>query len=78
MATEIPGNIDVVRHGETGWLSPAEDAVGLALALRDALGDETERLRRGTAASILVRERHDMAHMLHATAALYEELATKR
>jgi len=78
VATEIPGNIDVVRHGETGWLSPAEDAVGLALALRDALGDETERLRRGTAASILVRERHDMAHMLHATAALYEELATKR
>lgn len=76
VATAIPGNIDVVRHGETGWLSPADDATGLALALRDALGDAGERLRRGRAASALVRERHDIMYMLQATAALYEELAT--
>ncbi len=52
-ATRISGSGELVRHGETGFLSPPEDADALARGLRELLGDARLRRRMGRAARIL-------------------------
>jgi glycosyltransferase involved in cell wall biosynthesis len=45
IASDIPGNTDLVRHGETGLLFPVGDACSLAARLRRVLSDQDERRR---------------------------------
>lgn len=48
VASNVGGHRELVRHGETGFLCPAGDAVALAQALEDALSRQAEwpRLRQ--------------------------------
>jgi glycogen synthase len=42
VASNVGGHRELVRHGETGFLCPAGDAVALAQALEDALSRQAE------------------------------------
>jgi glycosyltransferase involved in cell wall biosynthesis len=60
IATYIAGIPELVIDGVTGWLVPAGDEDGLALAIRRALDCPDERLTEmGRAARARVAERHD-------------------
>ena len=47
VATRVTGSQEVVVHGETGLLVPAQDPVALTGALADLLADPTRRARMG-------------------------------
>ena len=55
VATDVPGNRDMLRHGESAWLVPARHARALANGLVRVLGDETLRSRLGSMARERVR-----------------------
>jgi glycosyltransferase involved in cell wall biosynthesis len=57
IATRSLGPASIVDDGDTGWLVPANDARALATALRQAVDDPAERVRRGRAARRAVCER---------------------
>jgi len=54
IASDVGGNGEMVRHGEHGFLFPAEDAAALAATLSLALGDRTAlaQFRQATARRI--------------------------
>jgi glycosyltransferase involved in cell wall biosynthesis len=57
VAADVPGIREVVRHGETGWLT-ATDADALRVSLERVLGDATLRARLAGAARQHVVRRH--------------------
>lgn len=65
VAADVPGIRDLVRHGETGWLT-APDAGALRAALERVLGDATLRARLADAA-----RRHVVQH--HSTERVVEQ-----
>lgn len=50
LSVNTRGVPDIVRHGETGWLTVDDRPASLADPLRDLLGDEAERRRMADAA----------------------------
>lgn len=61
ITTFVAGIPELVRHGQDGWLFPAGDVEGLALAMRDCLQAPAETLAQmGLAAHARVLARHDM------------------
>jgi len=77
VATEIPGVVDLVRAGETGWLAPPADAASLAEAILRALGEPEECAQMAARARELVATEHTREKMLAALAEVYERLATE-
>lgn len=69
VATDVGGNREVVRHGETGALVPVGNAPALATAMFSLLTDP-ERARRMGAAG---RERVDADFNIDRTVAAYEQ-----
>jgi glycosyltransferase involved in cell wall biosynthesis len=65
VAADVPGIRDVVRHGESGWLT-ATDAGALRASLERVLGDATLRARLADAA-----RRHVVQH--HSTERVVEQ-----
>ena len=59
VATEIPGNTDIVEHGVTGLLIPAQDSNALANALRRLSSEPELGVHLGAAATDLVESRYD-------------------
>jgi glycosyltransferase involved in cell wall biosynthesis len=57
VATAVGGTVEVLEHGETGWLVPARAPEALAAALEDAIAHPAEARRRGAAAQRFARER---------------------
>lgn len=57
IASDIPGNRDLVRHGETGLLHPVHDPAALADVLAQALDDPALRRRLGGNARRAVADR---------------------
>ena len=60
VVTDVPGMREVVREG-CGAVVPAGDAVALATALVERLGDAAVAAREGSAARRAVEEHHDVA-----------------
>lgn len=61
ITTFVAGIPELVRHGQDGWLFPAGDVEGLAMAMRDCLQAPVETLAKmGLAAYARVLARHDM------------------
>ena len=61
ITTFVAGIPELVRHGQDGWLFPAGDVEGLALAMRDCLVAPVDTLAKmGLAAHTRVLARHDM------------------
>lgn len=61
IATDVPGNRDVVVHGSTGLLVESENVDQLAAALRQILSQPSLRQQMGAAARARVLERHTWA-----------------
>lgn len=76
VATDIPANRAILKHGVTGFLgaSPREMAEHLRLLARDA----ALRRKMGAAARLCVEENHDAARNYQVYGSLYHSLAEKR
>ncbi len=72
VAGDSGGVSDIVRHGETGLLTPAGDAGAFAAAVRRLLEDPASRLALGQRA----RSRAQSAHSLEAAAAVLDRWLT--
>jgi succinoglycan biosynthesis protein ExoA len=57
VASDVSGVPELVRHGETGLLTPPEDDAALAAALRSLRADATLAIERARAGRALVEER---------------------
>ena len=71
----VSGIPEVVISGETGFLVPAGDAVGLAGALARLMDDEALRHKMGEAARVWCRTRFDIRTVAPRYLRLYEEIA---
>ncbi|HHO51517.1 MAG TPA: glycosyltransferase [Deltaproteobacteria bacterium] len=79
VATDVGGNDQLVRPGQTGWLVQPRDPEALAegmSSLREL--DPSVRARLGAAARDHVSERYSMAAIAARWVAIYEELLAKR
>lgn len=74
IASDIPGNADAVRDGETGLLVPPGDEDALAGAIDRLASDRALALRIGTAARDAVRRRYDIAMVAEEVHGLYERV----
>jgi glycosyltransferase involved in cell wall biosynthesis len=72
IATDVPGCREIVHDGENGWLVPVRDAHALAGAMTDALSDEAELHRRGTAGRRLAESDFALSSVIAQTLALYD------
>jgi glycosyltransferase involved in cell wall biosynthesis len=73
VATDIAGNEELVRHGQTGLLTPCEDAAALTEALGSLLADREMAKRYGQAGRDLAREHYSWS----AAARSYLDLIAK-
>lgn len=74
IASDCPGNRDIITDGVSGILFPVEDVSALAaLLVRDFDDDEVVRL--GAVLESRVRNDFSLDHMLSATASLYATIA---
>lgn len=78
VATAVVGTVDVVRHGRTGLLVPADDPDALAGAIRRVLADPALADALVRAARTDLAERFDVVRAGARTARLYADLAATR
>jgi glycosyltransferase involved in cell wall biosynthesis len=78
IATPIGGIGEIVRHGETGWLVPPNDASALAEALRHLRADPSLRRRLGEAAQTFVREHHSVGALIERILQVYAVVMSER
>ncbi len=74
IAVDAHGPAAIVDHGETGWLVPPDDLIGLANSLVEAVNRPNERRRRGAAAAATAHERYAWPALARRVAAIYEEV----
>jgi glycosyltransferase involved in cell wall biosynthesis len=74
IATDIPGNSDLIRDRDTGLLVRTGDADAVARAMLELAADSALRERLGRAARAFIEERFDMSRVAARYAALYTEL----
>ena len=73
VATNIPGNTELVVHEETGLLVPAADPEALAQAITHLLADEELRRRFGENGRQRIREWFSVQCMTRQFEQLYQE-----
>jgi len=71
VVTDVGGNREVLRDGDTGWIVPAQSPAALADALAAVLGDPAEARRRGERARADTHERHSIDAMVRRHEAFY-------
>ncbi len=76
VATDVGGNGEVVRHGETGLLSPRGDHVALSRHLVTLLRDEPRRIQMGEAGRKRLLETFTQDRMHSRYAEIYEQMLT--
>ena len=74
IATDIPGNRDLVVPGETGFLVGVGDAAGFARCAHQLFDDGALMERMGQAALERVRQSFSVEQMVEQHANLYREL----
>lgn len=78
VASDVGGNGELVRDGQTGRLVPAGDAAALAAAIADCLADREHAWAMARRGQVLVRERHSLDAAMARTTAVYEEVLRTR
>ena len=73
VATDIPGNTEVVIPNQTGLLVPPGDAQALAGAMQWMIAHEAERLAFARAGRAMIERDFSSAQVTRAHAALYED-----
>lgn len=74
VATDVGGIDELVEDGGTGFVSPANDAAGLAARIGDVLLDGELARQMGERASRVARERLSVAHMVDGLLSVYDEI----
>lgn len=76
VATDAPGNAELIEPGVSGWLAPAGDAAGFSASVIEAISDPDRRAR--TAAAAIDRQRRLFAseRMIDETKALYVDASS--
>jgi len=72
VATNVGGNPDLVRDGETGRLVPRSDPEALAHALREYIDDPALALRHGLAGRARVEQEFSLEAMMRRYVAVYD------
>lgn len=75
VATRVGGIPEVITHGRDGLLVTPGDAVGLAAAMLEVLGDRDRQETLGRQARDSLRRRASMAEMVRAVERVYAELS---
>lgn len=78
LGTAIPGIVDLLEPGHTGWLSEPDSPEALAQAIITALNEEGQSAAMAAAARELVVREHSRERMLDRLGALYERLVEDR
>jgi glycosyltransferase involved in cell wall biosynthesis len=78
VASDLPGNAEIITDGVTGYLFPNGDAAALAGVIGKVLSDREGALRTAEAGGLLVTRRYGVQPMVNATAALYRNLIAHR
>jgi glycogen(starch) synthase len=78
VGTTAGGIPEVVAHGETGWLVPAENPPELAAAIVKLLRDEELRAKLGAAGRASVERNFTVARMAESVAELYRAVIVSR
>ena len=78
VASRAGGNVDLVTHGEDGWLVPPRDSGAFAQALTALLGDPALRRLLVARARRTARERFSLARTVAATDAVYRTALAQR
>jgi glycosyltransferase involved in cell wall biosynthesis len=73
VATDVGGNPEVVRHGQTGLLVPSMDPAALTAALASLANDPALRASLGDAASADARARFSIEEHVRQLSALYRQ-----
>jgi len=71
VATDVPGQRDVVVQGETGLLVPPQDPAALAVAISSLLADPERRRRMGEASRRRALKEFAVQSMIEGTAGVY-------
>jgi glycosyltransferase involved in cell wall biosynthesis len=74
VTTDIPGCRQIVEHGVTGWLVPAQDARPLATALQQAIEQPGLREQYGASARARIAAEFSTRRVATETIAIYDEL----
>jgi glycosyltransferase involved in cell wall biosynthesis len=74
IATNVPGCRSVVEHRKTGLLVPVRDAIALAEAMAELLGNAEQRAVLGANARQFVVREHSSGTISAAFLSLYREL----
>jgi glycosyltransferase involved in cell wall biosynthesis len=77
IAKDAYGPAEIVDHGETGWLVPADDEDALAEALVDAVNDPGKRARKGEAAYLVAHDRYAWPSLAGNVAEVYEQVRSE-
>ena len=78
VATRVGGLPDLVKHGETGYLVPSEDAAALANGILHLLRHRECAQRLRVTARMWVRERFRTARLVAEMEALYRDLLAQK
>ena len=78
VASAVGGLKDLIRHGDTGWLVPANDVNALADTLAQVLSDGPLRAGVASRAREHVVSNYDVKSTCDRMASLYRELATAK
>lgn len=78
MATEISGLPEVLRPGDTGWLTRGADPERLARTVQEAADDPQEPRRRALAGRDLVAREFDSRRNYTRLKALFNRLAEEK
>ena len=74
IAANAHGPAEIVDHGETGWLVPADDEEAMVKALVEGVNGDAERRRRGDAAIVASRGRYSWPALAREVVATYDEV----
>ncbi len=78
VATAVDGALDLIVHGQSGWLVPPGDSAVLAIALSNALGHREEAELVGQAAAKRVAREFSIDQMVRSYDALYRYLLAQK
>jgi glycosyltransferase involved in cell wall biosynthesis len=78
VATDVGGNRELVKHGETGLLVPPDDPDALGDALITLLRDKDLARRLASSGARFVREHLTVERMVEGTEGLYRKIGSRR
>ena len=76
IASNIPGNNDIIQSGVNGCLVPAGNVSAISQAIQDALANPDQLTRWATAAQQTIQNNYSLASMVNAHLKLFEQLVT--